>query len=135
MVSREEKRRVKKSPNYAMCWSVNWSTPEILAANKGRCEPGGVASRLTKRMAFSRFSKLYKNETGRRDSFADLTYHEAKQVASDYQVCCSFICRHGTRYLHSIHVPYFSFVIVLLLFRKRKMISWTFSWNLSLVLG
>lgn len=79
---------MKKSPNYAMCWSINWSTPEILAANKGRCEPGGVASRLTKRMAFSRFSKLYKNETGRRDNFADLTYHEAKQVASDYQVRC-----------------------------------------------
>lgn len=86
MVSREEKRRVKKSPNHAVCWSINWSTPEILIASKGRCEPGGVASRITKRVLFTRFLKLYKNETGRRENYVDLTYHEAKQEAAGYQV-------------------------------------------------
>lgn len=85
MVSREEKRRVKKSPNHAVCWSVDWSTPEILAAPKGRCD-GGVASRLTKRMAFNRFLKEYKNENGRRENYVDLTYHDAKQLAVSYQV-------------------------------------------------
>lgn len=86
MVSKEEKRVVKKSPNHAVCWSVNWSTPEILSANKGRCEPGGVASRLTKRVLFSRFLKLYKNITGRREHYMDLSYHEAKNEAVEYQV-------------------------------------------------
>lgn len=86
MISHEEKRRVKKSPNHAVCWSYSWSTPEVLAASKGRCEPGGVASRLSKRMAFMRFLKLYKNQTGRRDNFADLSYREAKDLAESYQV-------------------------------------------------
>ncbi|CAL8110857.1 unnamed protein product [Orchesella dallaii] len=85
MVSREEKRRVKKSPNHAVCWSKNWSTPEVLAASKGTCEPGGVPSRLTKRMAFTRFLKLYNNKSGGRDEYADLTYHEAKHLATEYQ--------------------------------------------------
>lgn len=85
MVSREEKRRVKKSPNHAVSWSIDWSTPEILAANKGRCE-GGVASRLTKRMAFNRFLKLYNNDSGRRENYVDKSYHEAKLIAEDYQV-------------------------------------------------
>ncbi|ODM95174.1 Double-stranded RNA-specific editase 1 [Orchesella cincta] len=85
MVSREEKRKVKKSPNHAVCWSTSWSTPEIIAASKGTCEPGGVPSRLTKRMAFARFLKLYNNNSGGRDEYADLTYHEAKLLATEYQ--------------------------------------------------
>jgi len=85
MVSREEKRRVKKSPNHAVCWAINWSTPEILAASKGRCEPGGVASRLTKRVLFTRFLKLYNNVSGKRENYADLSYQEAKHISAEYQ--------------------------------------------------
>jgi hypothetical protein len=86
MISHEEKRRVKKSPNHAICWAMGWSTAEVLSASKGRCEPGGVASRLTKRMAFIRFLKLYKNKDGRRDNFAELTYREAKQLSEEFRV-------------------------------------------------
>ncbi len=86
MVSRNEKRRVKKSPNHAVVWSAGWNTHEVIAASKGRCEPGGIASRLTKRMAFVRFLKIYKNETGGREKFANVSYEAAKMLAKDFQV-------------------------------------------------
>jgi len=86
MVSHEVKRKVKKSPNHAVCWVLGWSTPEVLAASKGRCEPGSVASRVAKRMAFMRFLKLYKNQSGRRENFIDMSYQESKLLAKSYQV-------------------------------------------------
>ena len=86
MVSREPKRKVKKSPNHAVAWSSAWNAHEVISAAKGRCEPGGVASRLTKRMAFVRFLKLFKNKSGNRENYADLSYEAAKKLAKDYQV-------------------------------------------------
>ncbi|XP_021945899.1 double-stranded RNA-specific editase Adar [Folsomia candida] len=85
MVSHQEKRVVKKSPNHAICWTYGWSTPEILTASKGRCEPGGIVSRLAKRMSFIRFLTLYRNQWGRRDGFVNLNYKEAKLMAGEYQ--------------------------------------------------
>jgi len=80
MVSHEDKRKVKKSPNHAICWSYAWSTPEILIASKGRCI-ADVVSKLSKRMTFARFLKLYRIMV----QDADLSYAEAKQLATNFQ--------------------------------------------------
>lgn len=89
MVTDEEKRKVKKSPNHAVCWAVGWSTPEVITAPKGRCQVGTsfVTSRVAKRTSFLRFLQLYKNESGKREGFVDLAYQEAKNLATSYQVC------------------------------------------------
>jgi hypothetical protein len=86
MVTCEQKRRVKKSPNHAIAWAHGWSTYEHISASKGRCEPGGVASRLTKRMAYLRFLKLYRNHGGKRENFLQLSYADAKLLAKNYQL-------------------------------------------------
>jgi len=86
MISHEEKRRVKKSPNHAISWTFGWSSAEVITAPKGRCEVGGVPSRLTKRNAFKRFLKLHKNNPERKEDSASMTYQEAKQLSSDFVV-------------------------------------------------
>jgi len=86
MVADKGKRRVSKSPNHAITWSCSWNSHEVISAAKGRCEPGGVVSRLAKRLAFTRFLKIYKNESGRRENYATISYDAAKKLADTYQV-------------------------------------------------
>jgi hypothetical protein len=86
MVSCEEPRRVKKSPNHAIAWCVTWSNHEVLTAAKGRCKVGNIPSRVSKRHAFTRFLKYYKHK-GSLDERGSFTYSSAKLLATSYQDC------------------------------------------------
>lgn len=88
----QEQRKVKKSPNHALVWTLGWSTPEVLAASKGRCG-GDVASRLCKRMLFLRWLKIWKELNpnvsgiiGGKVMIKEMSYRDAKLLAGEYQV-------------------------------------------------
>lgn len=103
MVADKGKRRVVKSPNHSIAWTCSWNSHEVISSSKGRCEPGGVVSRLTKRLAFIRFLKIYKNETGKRENFANITYEDAKKLAVMYQVLT--VCRFQRASSNKIFFP------------------------------
>ncbi|CAG7685924.1 unnamed protein product [Allacma fusca] len=84
MVSSEEPRRVKKSPNHAIAWCVTWDKYEVLTAAKGRCKVGNTPSRLSKRLAFTRFLKFYSRKSSL-DERGLFTYASAKLLATSYQ--------------------------------------------------
>lgn len=86
MVPSEEPRRVRKSPNHAITWCVTWSSHEVLAAAKGRCKLGDIPSRVSKRHAFTRFLKVYRNHPTAEAATIGITYADAKQLAKAYQV-------------------------------------------------